>query len=141
MTIQTPKQTTQGFKITRNENSPWQIFFQFNFCLPPLGFELTAPGFEVGCDTTELRNRYTKKFVTKLSKSYQLSSRVLDFKSRGREFESQSGQTKIDLKKILPWRILISSDFEPCEVCMVIFFANYFLYKSILACCEQCTYL
>ena len=31
----------------------------------------------------------------------------------GHEFESRWGQTKIDLKKILPWRILISSDFEP----------------------------
>ena len=38
---------------------------------------------------------------------------MLDFKSRGREFESRWGQKKIDLKKTLPWRILISSDFEP----------------------------
>ena len=38
---------------------------------------------------------------------------MLDFKSKGLEFKSWWGLTKIDLKKILPWRILISSDFEP----------------------------
>ena len=92
-------------------------FFQFNFCLPPLVFEPTTPGFEVGCDTTELRNWSTKNFVTKISKSFRLSGRVLDFKSRGPGFESLWGQTKINLKEILPWRILISSDFEPLGYC------------------------
>ena len=38
---------------------------------------------------------------------------MLDFKSRGHEFKSRQGQKKIDLKTILPWRILIFSDFEP----------------------------
>ena len=32
---------------------------------------------------------------------------------QGHEFKSRWGQTKLDLQKILPWRILISSDFEP----------------------------
>ena len=36
-----------------------------------------------------------------------------DLKSWSREFESRHGQKKIDLKKILLWRILIFSDFEP----------------------------
>ena len=43
----------------------------------------------------------------------QLSGTISDFKSRGRELESRWGQTKIYLKEIIPWRILISSYFEP----------------------------
>ena len=41
-----------------------------------------------------------------------LSGTTSDFKSRGREFKSRWGQTKIYLKKILPWGISISSYFE-----------------------------
>ena len=43
---------------------------------------------------------------------------MLDFKSRGHEFESQWGQTKIYLKKILPCRILILGYFD-CLGCLL----------------------
>jgi len=47
------------------------------------------------------------------------------------------GVDKNYVKKILPWGILISSNFEPLglEVWMVLCFANYFLFKSVWAPC------
>ena len=47
---------------------------------------------------------------------------------------------KFILKKILLWRILISSYFEPLEVWMVVCFANYFLFKSIWAPCDPLSF-
>ena len=96
--------------------SPTVEIFSHKFCLPPLGFELTTPRFEAWCATTELRHWYTQNFVAKISLPFWLHGSALDFKSGGREFKSRWGQTKIYLKKIWPWGILIYSYFEPLRV-------------------------
>ena len=57
-------------------------------------------------------------FRCKNSLPFWLHGRALDFKSRGREFKSRWGQTKIYLKKILPCRILIFCYFE-CLGCLL----------------------
>ena len=66
---------------------------------------------------------------------------MVDFKSRGRELKSWWGQTKINLKKIPPYRILILGCFD-CFACLlevwrVFLLANYFLFKSVWPWCES----